>query len=390
MMKKLLLTLALCLAVVSPSFATTYYVSTTGNDGNNGSSGSPWRNPQKCTETPVAAGDTCTVADGTYTDSDNNGIVVYAHTVAGTAGNPITIKATNRGGALITVPGNEATNPNAGFYISANYFIIDGFNISGGTATTRANHGIEISGATGTIVRNNTIHDIARTVCSNNGSGNTGIFFGLSTAVNTTIDSNLFYSIGRLRNGESGCSTTLFQNDHGLYIDVANGITVTHNIFYDTNRGYVIQFSGGTVTNATVENNTFADGSPSGGSPTNTNTAQIMLAGTITTATFKNNISYLAQAAMFQTFGLTCTNITLDYNLSDSADADMFKDATPKPSCATDGGHNIKNQSPGFVNAGSRNYNLAAGSAAIDAGVNVSIAYNGTAPDIGAFETFTG
>src|SRR5215831_3154870 len=68
--------------------AATYYVATTGNDLNPGTSASPWRNPQKCTASPVVAGDTCTVADGTYTDVEGNGIVVYASgsSVQGTAG----------------------------------------------------------------------------------------------------------------------------------------------------------------------------------------------------------------------------------------------------------------------------------------------------------------
>lgn len=42
----------------------------------------------------------------------------------------------------------------------------------------------------------------------------------------------------------------------------------------------------------------------------------------------------------------------------------------------------------GFVSAGT-DFALASGSTAIDAGVNVGNAYNGSAPDIGAFETFT-
>src|SRR6185295_7441582 len=89
-------------------WATTYYVATTGNDSNNGLTAmAPFRNPQRCVNF-VVAGDICTVADGTYTDLDGNGITVYINGAgSGTAGNPITFKSTNIGGALIAI----STNP---------------------------------------------------------------------------------------------------------------------------------------------------------------------------------------------------------------------------------------------------------------------------------------
>lgn len=371
----------------SPAFATIYYVATPangGSDSNPGTQASPWANPQKCTQTPVAAGDTCLAGDGTYTDTDNNGIVVWAHSVSGTSLAPITIKSLNRLGAKIIVPGNEATNPDAGFYISANYFIIDGFDISGGTATTRANHGIAIDGATGTIVRNNAIHNIARTVCSNSTLGNTGIFFGLAAPVSTTIDSNTFYSIGRLRNGESGCVTTILQHDQGMYIQNATTVTVTRNRCWDTNRGFCIQFNGGTVSGANVWNNTFADGAPSGIGPA----AQIILAGTINTSSFKNNISYNSLTTLFEAFGLTCTAMTVDYNLSNGTDADLvYTDAShPLPGCLTSGTHNLTNANPQFTNPAIRDYSLTAGSPAIDSGIDVGLGGCVGACDRGALE----
>ncbi len=45
------------------ALAATYYVSTTGNDTNNGSQGLPWKTIQKAANT-VIAGDTVTVASG--------------------------------------------------------------------------------------------------------------------------------------------------------------------------------------------------------------------------------------------------------------------------------------------------------------------------------------
>ncbi|MDH4371474.1 MAG: hypothetical protein OEV99_16760, partial [Nitrospira sp.] len=43
----------------------TYYVTTTGHDGNPGTSDHPWRNLQKCAASPIQAGDTCIVRQGT-------------------------------------------------------------------------------------------------------------------------------------------------------------------------------------------------------------------------------------------------------------------------------------------------------------------------------------
>jgi hypothetical protein len=378
---------------VATVHAATYYVATTGSDSNHGTSASPWRNPQKCTAPPIQAGDTCLVEDGTYTDVDGNGLVVYAggSSVQGTAGAPITIMSLNQYGAKIVLSGSNTTN-NEGFHLTRNYYIIDGFDISGGTgsSTTVANHGIVLTGGTGVIIRNNKIHNIGRTVCSRSGLGYTGLFVGSGIITSLTIDSNIFASIGRLRVGESGCaaSVPLDQQDHGMYIDGnggspgINGVTITRNLCYDTNRGYCIQFFGGAVTNATVWNNTFADGSPTGWP-----VGQIILGGTLNTADFKNNISHNSVGApLTVTSAVSCSGITIDYTLTNNTDSDLFTTNHGKPACVTVGTHNHINTSPGFTDAGTRVYTLAPGSAAINAGTNVGVPVQDGATDIGAYE----
>jgi len=101
------------LAIFSISFAshalaTTYYVSTSGNDSNPGTFSSPWRTIQKAANTMVA-GDTVIVNAGTYNER-------ASETTSGSSGNLITY-ATN--GTVFC----------QGFSITGNYVKIDGFNI---------------------------------------------------------------------------------------------------------------------------------------------------------------------------------------------------------------------------------------------------------------------
>jgi hypothetical protein len=354
--------------------AATYYVATTGNDSNPGTSASPWRNPQRCTAPPVAAGDTCTVADGTYTDVEGNGIVVYVSgsSVQGTAASPITIKSTNPLRAHIIVPGLDTLN--AGFYIGRNYYIIEGFDISGGTSSgsNASHHGISIAaGTTGVTVRKNSIHNIGRTICSDSGFGYTGV---LTEGDSVLIEKNMFFTIGRLRNGENGCSTSMYQNDHGIYMKGGANNIIRYNVFYDTNRGWPIHMFGGTVTNLSIFNNTL-----SGKSPTGLPAGQIMLASTITTAKIKNNISYNPPTGFIAYYSLNASAVDVSHNLSDG----LEKIATQVGMTFS---NNLQNTNPGFVNAAGNDFHLTSGSASIDAGTNVGYYFNAVAPDIGAYE----
>jgi hypothetical protein len=362
---------------VATIHAATYYVATTGSDSNNGTAvGTPFRSIQKCINT-VAPGDTCTVADGTYTDMDGNGLVGYVSPSArqGTAALPITIKSTNKYGARIIIPSSSVPEGvHAGFYISQNYYIIDGFDISGGASPQLVsnNTGIVLSGGTGSIIRNNKLHDIARTVCSNSNLGNSGIY--LVGTTNATVDSNLFYTIGRLRNGENGCATTQYHHDHGLYVNGTTDTMISHNVIYDTNRGWPIHVFGGTATNLNIYNNTLA-----GKSPTGLPIGQIMLGGTINTAQIKNNISHDALIGMVNNYSLAASAIAVSFNLSSTQEK-----------VNTWGGvtfsNNLQHTSPGFVDVAGNGFHLNSGSAAINAGTNVGFPVTDGDPDIGAYE----
>jgi hypothetical protein len=377
---KPLLTLSFCalfifIGVVTVH-ATMYYVATTGSDSNNGLLiGTPFHTIQKAVNS-VKAGDTVLVADGTYTDTDGNGIVVYVSgsSAQGTASAPITIKSTNPLGAKITIPSNAPLNQaNVAFYITRDYYIIEGFDISGGAQAGSVSHtGIVFNGSTGSIARNNVLHNIARTLCTDSDFGNTGMFLDSTNGV--SLNNNTFHAIGRLRNGEQGCVTTHYQHDHGIYVKASTNTTIHHNIIYDTNRGFPIHVFGGAVTNLNIYNNTLV-----GKSPTGLPVGQIMLASTITTANIKNNISCNAQIGMITQYSLAASGVLASHNLSDTLE-------TTGAYAGVTYSNNLQNTSPGFVDAAVNDFHLKTGSAAIDAGTYVGIQVQDGAIDIGAYE----
>jgi len=370
---------------VVPIRAATYYVATTGSDSNPGTTSLPWRNPQRCTQPPIVAGDTCLVGNGIYTmPATNQSIVVYVRSssVQGSPGRPITIKSLNTRGAVISVPGVNSSTPlnNTGFYIESGYYVVEGFEITGGTGSTNVSN-IAIafmgSGAVGGVARNNYIHDIGRTVCSNSGYGFDGIMIEGPNSI--TVEGNIIHGIGRLRNGENGCSTTLYQNDHGIYIKGGSGHVIRRNVIYDTNRGFPLHFYGGGVTNTNVYNNTI-----SGKSPTGLPAGQVLLGTSISTAMFQNNIFCDTPASPFAIYSLSASGVSIDYNLTDNTDNDMFAGAMPVGIAV--GTHNLIGTSPGFVDWSGDNYQLSSGSRAIDSGVAISGEASIGAPDIGAYE----
>jgi len=356
----------------------TYYVATTGSDSNPGTSTSPWRNPQKCAGSPMKAGDTCIVRSGTYTAPSGKNIVVYVSgsSAAGTSSLPITIKSEKPQGAVITIP-STTMGANVGFYVTRSYYVIEGFDITGGAISynTVGFTGVSIQPtATGLTVRSNAFHHIGRTVCSNSPYSMSGIYNASNSG--SVIEENRFYSIGRKRKGESGCSTDKFQHDHGIYLNGSSNATIRRNVFYDTNRGYSIQVYGGTVTNLKIYHNTF-----SGRSPTGLPVGQIILASTISTATIKNNTSSDAQTGMINAWALKGSGISVSYNLSDT----LIKATSSIPGATFS--NNTERTSPGFVNKSTNDFRLISSSAAINRGTasGVPVVPDG-APDISAYE----
>ena len=216
------------------------------------------------------AGDTLIAMDGTY---DNEGHVdtsegfgsqfVVTLTRSGNAGNPITIRANNRGNATLdggnTSAGTDTHCAGADAYINLNsqsFITIEGFVID-----RTCSDGISTGGSGGTshhvTIRHNEIKRVGiYTINTNNGGGCwgiDGIFLGPSTH-DFLFDGNTFHDIGRYSTGTSGCTKA---HDHGIYAYGANH-TIINNVFRDLLSGWGIQQSPG-ATNMLIANNTFTD-----------------------------------------------------------------------------------------------------------------------------------
>jgi hypothetical protein len=372
-------TLLVLLGTITAESAT-YYVATTGNDSNPGTSASPWRHPQRCTASPIRAGDTCIVRAGTYTDTDGNGVVVWVYdrttTPSGTASQPITIKSEKPLGAAIVAPSNRN---GYGFVVQKPYYLIEGFDISGANNNGSSAGGVGINvlpPGNGTVIRSNSIHHIGRKSCTNSTNGFAGII--IKRVSGTLAERNRIYSIGRLRNGESGCSTDKYQHDHGIYISGASNVTVRRNVIYDSNRGFPIHVYGGTTTSLNVYHNTL-----SGRSPTGRPKTQILLGSTISTANIKNNVSNDAVSGLIGSSSVSASGVTISYNMSNTV--------TNAMSVSSSGIKFINNfdriSNLGFVSKSTNDFRLASGSPAINRGTTSGVPpVPDGAPDTSAYE----
>ena len=376
-MRPMLYGVAICFTILQAVTAqsATYYVATTGNDSNPGTSSSPWRNPQKCALSPVRAGDTCIVRSGTYTDTDGDGVVVFVYnrssTPSGTASAPITIKSEKPLGAAIVLPSNRSFA--IGFQIYKPYYVIEGFDISGGNSnhSSAGSVGVQFrESGTGGIARSNAIHHIGRASCTNSTNGFAGVIVRTGSIL---VERNRIYSIGRRRNGESGCSTTVSGLDHGIYIRAASNATIRRNVIYDANSGSPIQVYGGTTTNLNIHHNTMSG---------NLATAHIRLASTINTANIRNNTSNNPRLGMLHVAGLTASKVSVTHNTVTSR---MI--AVSNVSGVTLSSNFENTSSLGFINQSSNDFRLTSSSPLINRGTTsgVPIVSDGK-PDVGSYE----
>jgi hypothetical protein len=123
-----------------------YYVSSSGSDSHNGSSGSPWRTLRHADITPRAPGDCINVLPGTY-----DGMILSKGGNAATSMGYVAYRCQTLDGC--TINGNAGPNRNSAFWFqtngSANYVIIDGF-VMAGAGAARGAYGVGVNVWNGT------------------------------------------------------------------------------------------------------------------------------------------------------------------------------------------------------------------------------------------------
>jgi parallel beta-helix repeat protein len=419
--------------VENPGQTPTFYVSTTGNDNNNGSSGSPWRTLQKAANTAVA-GDTIVVRAGTYAGFRTNGRSSW-----GTAANPITFKADPGVKLTSKAPGagsNEGIiNVEAGSPRS-DYIIIDGFEVDGSNTTGR---GIRFAQSRHNIVRNCVVHDaedtnifantcnflqVINNICYD-ARGQHGIYVnGTDNYVirgNTTYGNNWNGIHTNVSDGSNQINSNgLIENNvvrdnalAGMDLTGMNTTTIRNNLVYGNGRhAIVLQNSNQNATTAChdnlIVNNTLDARAGSSAYAIQISAVQSQPSGSPWTSndqntTIRNNILLANTSSGYGAIGNlggVSASFTSDYNIV----VDRFRAGSSSQTLAQwqtatgeDAHSIISTASALFVNAAGEDYRLKAGSPAIDQGTSTNAPPTdiagatrpqGAGIDIGAYESF--
>lgn len=360
----------------------TYYVATTGNDSNPGSSGSPWLTIQHAADS-VSAGDTVMVRDGIYTGNTNSSSVDI--TTSGSSGNFIKFQSVNLYGAKIN---GQSNAQDFGFRMRASFIEVNGFEIYG---MLGAGCYVNEPGTSDFRIIHCHFHDIGRD-CFTGDTGLVGIF---TRQPRTYIDGCLFHDIGRYADGEHGCSPQPIppNHDHGIYSaadgsgsDQANELTIINCIFWNLTEGWAIQIDKGSYHDVIIANCTFATYNPA-------RLGQILFIdiGTITTMTMRNNLHFSPNDCGVYFFDGLYVSVTMVNNLIYNGNLTK-KESGIAPGVTPTG---TVTGNPLFVDSGSDDYRILSGSPAANAGVTLAYVTTdirgfarpfSTSYDIGAYE----
>jgi hypothetical protein len=222
-------TVALCLGFCcfwsALAFANAYYVSTSGNNANDGLSQSrAWRNVQYAAN-HVQAGDTVNVLGGVYNETVN--VAASGSAAAGY----ITFR--NLSGQTPVLDGTGLAIPGGQFGMfnisSQSYVILRGFEIRNYKSATKSKVpvGVFVTGAGSHLqLLNNHIHDIV-TTASGCGANALGVAFYGNQAPGSL--SKITVSGNEIDHLKTGCSETLTFNGN------VDTFTVTNNLIHDNN-----------------------------------------------------------------------------------------------------------------------------------------------------------
>jgi Right handed beta helix region len=299
----------------------TIYVSPSGNDANSGTSPAAAKATIAAGLSAASAGDTVLVAAGTY-----NGNVVS--TKGGSAsGGYITIRSQVKHGAKIS--GNNGTANQSAFEIQHQYIRLQDFEITGTTSSGLRN-GVLINADNVQVVGNH-IHTTCQFLTGGTGwQGGAGVDVWGSSRTNILIDGNLIHNIG--------LSSSTEQLVQGIYVaqSATNG-RIANNLIYDCEDYGIQPYPENKATGWKVINNTVA--ACGRGIRTGDNTV------------VRNNISYNNDSANFDVRG---SGNVLSNNISGGTGASSMPGVT------------VAN--PQFTNYSGRDFTLARGSPARNAG----------------------
>ena len=391
--------LASILLSTAPAHTATYYVATTGNDGNPGTKSQPWRTVAYAVSTMVA-GDTTYVMDGTY----NEGVIRFMR--SGTQAAPIKLLNYPEHAPKIAFNDPDAIHRiliqhASGYNKAIGWITIEGLELTNG------HDGIKWHNLHDSTIQRNWIHHnkfmgmlgiggtrirIDRNRINQNGwfAGCEGSFpkacnlhHGIyAHGTYYTITNNLIYgnlSFGITHNGSSTSAYTPTVHAGPEFATAENWLIANNTFAYNAYRGGIVVW-GPQCTNARIENNIFYENSVN--VPSAPQGIEFVSSSSVTGVKIRNNIAYATSpgSTVFITPGMT------------------------KWVHYTESGNSVNASNPRFVHASATlpdwpNFSLTEGSPAIDKGLDITTIredFDGTprpqgrAPDIGAYEYVAG
>lgn len=345
-------------------FAATYYVATSGDDANAGTQAAPWKSINNGDATSVLQpGDTVIVQAGTYEPAQVSGAGFIVKNCSGSAGNPITYKANGE----VTISNTAASDGNLLTFVVRNegvsYITYDGFNVSGAAAGIYAGSGsrhIEIKNCYFSDLIANT--QVNPRVCAVYVEGGACVDchdneFAYLSAYGDMASAVMDMHTLPLDAATDACESKYYNNLFHDFYDESN---------YATGVGGTVFWLRGQASGCQIFNNTFV------------NVKYGISAENGLNATIKNNIFYsCTETAVVVDAGTTINNSN---NLFYANKTNYGGSALPLA------GVGDMNADPLFVDPYS-DFTLTAGSPAINAGCDMGLSYNGSAADIGAFES---
>ena len=400
----------------------TYWVSPSGSDSNNGSATSPYATLQHSMMS-LQPGDTLDVEPGTYAgfivgwDTQPASSGDPYGTIDGTAGQPITIQADPSAapGSVIINARNNETQFGIDLEPGSNYITISGITVNGssGGLAEYPNHGggIKVCGSNN-IVENSTVTNIDygfgittteannvllldNTISNIHAQGNSEQGHGIYIANNTVgavVDGNVISDcdyIGILVNGDLGDSgnppglvqNALIENNvihdngqNGISADGLEGSTIENNLIYNyANYGiclYQID-AGGPSQNNVIVNNTIDSGTSTGTG------GSIRILDGSTGNTILNNILLDGSSVVYRISADSQSGTVSNHNIvPNGAQVQSEDTGAEEPfsqwQSSTGQDHNSLTATPSqlFVNPSGNNYQLSSASPAIGVGTS--------------------